>query len=149
MPSDGLHLAMIWCALVLDVMYEDPSPAQRIHKDLLDPGGFVTTAGLVQDVQVMLAEVYLVMMSSKEDVIFHIGSTATWCDLLGALVKFASLGPRSVLTIHGVLPYATDSRLCLVCQWVCTCLHVPVMGMLCGKSQELTLAAMFDVLVRT
>ena len=41
------------------------------------------------------------MMSSKEDVIFHIGSTATWCDLLGALVKFASLGPRSVWTSHG------------------------------------------------
>ena len=102
-PLDGLHLAMIWCALVLDVMYEDPSPAQRIHKDLLDPGGFVTTAGLVQEVQVMLAKVYLVMESSKEDVIFHIGSTATWCDLLGALVKFAYLGPRSVWTSQGVL----------------------------------------------
>ena len=80
-PFVGLHLAMIWCALVLDVMYEDPSPAQRIHKDLLDPGGFVTTDGLVQEVQVMLAEVYLVMGSSKEDVIFHVSSTATWCDL--------------------------------------------------------------------
>ena len=68
-PLDGLHLAMIWCALVLDVMYEDPSPVQRIHKDLLDPGGFVTTDGLVQEVQVMLAEAYLVMESSKEDVI--------------------------------------------------------------------------------
>ena len=134
-PLDGLHLAMIWCALVLDVMYEDPSPAQRIHKDLLDPGGFVTTDGLVQEVQVMLAEVYLVMGSSNEDVIFHISSTATWCDLLGALVKFAFLGPRSVWTSHGVLKYATDSRLHLVCQLVCTCLHVQAMGMCCGKSR--------------
>ena len=131
-PLDGLHLAMIWCALVLDVMYEDPSPAQRIHKDLLDPGGFVTTDGLVQEVQVMLAKVYLVMESSKEDVIFHIGSTATWCDLLGALVKFASLGPRSVWTNQCVLKYACGSRLRLVCYLVCTSF---LLGMCSGKSQ--------------
>ena len=53
-------------------------------------------------------------------------------------------GSVSVWTNQGVLKYACDSRLRLVCQWVCTFLHVPAVGMLCGKSQELTLAAILD-----
>ena len=90
-PFADLHLAMawcaFWCALELDGMYEDPNLVQRIHKDLLDPGGHVITAGL-QVVQVMLAKVYLVMGFGRED-----DSTAIWWVLLFALVKFASLGP--------------------------------------------------------
>ena len=98
-PFADLHLAMawcaFWCALELDGMHEDPNLVQRIHKDLLDPGGLVITAGL-QVVQVMLARVYLVMGFGRED-----DSTAIWWVLLFALVKFASLGPRSVWTSHG------------------------------------------------
>ena len=149
-PLVGLHLAMICCALKLDVVYEDPNRVRRVHKDLLDPGGLVTTAGLVQEEQVKLAKVYLVMGISKADVAFFLlDSMEAWWVLCWALVKFASLGPRSVSTNQCVVRYASDGRLRLVCQWVRTCLHVPAIRMLCGKSQELTLAAMLDVLFRT
>ena len=94
------------------------------------------TAGSVQVLQVKVAEVYLVMEANEEDVpIFLLGFMEAWWFLWWALVKFASLGLRSVWTSQGVLKYATVSRLHLVCQWVCTCLHVPAMGMCCGKSQ--------------
>ena len=106
--------------------YKNPSPIKMVMKDILDPGGMFATAGPVQVVQFKSAEIYLVVGIYKEDVL--LGFMEAWWFLWWALVKFASLGPRSVLTIHGVLPYAIDSRLRLVCQWVCTCLHVPVMG---------------------
>ena len=121
------------CDLAEDGTYKNPNLIQRIMKDMLDPGGLVHPAGTLQVLQVMLAKVYLVVRTNKDDVL--LGSMEAWRVLCCALVKFASLGPRSVWTNQCVLRYASDSRLRLVCQWVCTFIHVPAMGMLCGKSQ--------------
>ena len=142
--------ANYWCAHLCELgdvwRYKNPSLVKKIMKDLLDPGEFMFTAGSVQVLQVKVAEVYLVMEANEEDVpIFLLGFMEAWWFLWWALVKFASLEPRSVWTNNqGVLKYACDSRLRLVCQWVCTFLHVPAVGMVCGKSQELTLAAILD-----
>ena len=84
----------------------------------------------MQVVQVMLAEVYLVMGSNKEDVLLF--SMEAWRVLCCALVKFASLGPRSVWTNQCELKYACGSRLRLVCYLVCTSF---LLGMCSGKSQ--------------
>ena len=122
----------LWCELGNDWRYKNPSLVKEIMKDLLDPGELMCTAGPVQVVQVKVAKVYLVMETSEEDVqFFLLEFMEAWWFLWWALVKFASLGPRSVWTSQGVLKYAAASRL----YWVCPFLHVPAMGKLCGKSQ--------------
>ena len=86
-----------WCELGNVWRYKNPSLVKKIRKDLLDPGEFMFTAGSVQVVQVKVAEVYLVMEANEEDVpIFLLGFMEAWWFLWWALVKFASLEPRSV-----------------------------------------------------
>ena len=105
-------------------MYEDSNTVQRIHTDLLAQGGFDITARLVQEVQVKVAEVYLVMEASEDVQIFVLGFMKAWWFLWWALVKFASLRPRSVWTNHGELKYACHSRLGWAYQWVCPFLQL-------------------------
>ena len=49
MPLANIDFAMewcaAWCALDLDGKYENPNPVQKVLKDMLDPGGLVTTSG--------------------------------------------------------------------------------------------------------